>query len=32
VITDRSNSTEQLLKIGEQALLQADLVDLGERS
>jgi len=30
VITDRSNSTEKLLKIGEQALLQADLVDLGE--
>jgi pyruvate kinase len=30
VITDRSHSTEQLLKFGEQALLQADLVDLGE--
>jgi pyruvate kinase len=30
VIADRSNSTEQLLKFGEQALLQADLVDLGE--
>src|SRR5436190_1325630 len=30
VMTDRSNSTEQLLKIGELALLQADLVDLGE--
>ena len=30
VMTDRSNSTEQLLKFGEQALLQADLVDLGE--
>lgn len=30
VMTDRSTSTEQLLKLGEQALLRADLVDLGE--
>src|SRR5258708_3932593 len=30
VLTSRSRSTEELLKIGEQALLQADLVDLGE--
>ncbi|MGZ8845447.1 MAG: pyruvate kinase, partial [Pyrinomonadaceae bacterium] len=30
VMTGRSNSTEQLLKFGEQALLQADLVGLGE--
>ncbi len=30
VMTDRSNSTEQLLKLGEQALLRSDLVDLGE--
>ncbi|HSQ23061.1 MAG TPA: pyruvate kinase [Pyrinomonadaceae bacterium] len=30
VMTERSNSTEQLLKFGEQALLHADLVDLGE--
>jgi pyruvate kinase len=30
VMTDRSNSTEQLLKFGEQALLKDDLVDLGE--
>jgi len=29
-MTDRSNSTEQLLKLGELALLQSDLVDLGE--
>ena len=30
VITTPSRSTEELLKIGEQALLQNDLVDLGE--
>jgi pyruvate kinase len=30
VLTMSSKSTEELLKIGEQALLQADLVDLGE--
>ncbi len=30
VLTRRSRSTEELLKIGEQTLLQADLVDLGE--
>ena len=30
VQTSPSRSTEELLKIGEQALLQADLVDLGE--
>ncbi|MFS8084039.1 MAG: pyruvate kinase [Acidobacteriota bacterium] len=30
VITQRSRSTEELLKIGEQTLLQADLVEIGE--
>ena len=30
VVTKPSRSTEELLKLGEQALLQADLVDLGE--
>jgi len=30
VVTSPSRSTEELLKIGEQALLHADLVDLGE--
>src|SRR5947207_10925424 len=30
VVTAGSTSTEQLLKIGEQTLLQSDLVDLGE--
>jgi len=30
VLTTPSRSTEEILKIGEQALLQADLVDLGE--
>src|SRR5258707_4908373 len=30
VVTSRSRSTEEILKIGEQALLGADLVDLGE--
>jgi len=30
VQTSTSKSTEELLKVGEQALLQADLVDLGE--
>jgi pyruvate kinase len=30
VLTPSSRSTEELLRIGEQALLQADLVDLGE--
>ena len=29
-LTQRSRSTEELLKVGEQALLQADLVNLGE--
>lgn len=30
VMTSRSRSTEELLKIGQQSLLEADLVDLGE--
>jgi len=30
VITSRSRSTEELLKLGEQTLLKADLVELGE--
>jgi pyruvate kinase len=30
VLTSRSKSTEELLKVGERALLQADLVELGE--
>jgi len=30
VIISRSRSTEEILKIGEQALLQADLVEIGE--
>ena len=30
VMTSRSRSTEELLKIGQQSLLQADLVELGE--
>jgi pyruvate kinase len=30
VITSRSRSTEELLKLGEQTLLKADLVEIGE--
>src|SRR5439155_25946544 len=30
VLTSRSTSTEELLKVGEQTLLQADLVQIGE--
>ena len=30
MLTPRSKSTEELLKIGEQTLLQADLVEIGE--
>jgi pyruvate kinase len=30
VLMPPSRSTEELLKVGEQALLQADLVDIGE--
>lgn len=30
VIISRSKSTEEILKIGEQTLLQADLVEIGE--